>query len=88
MADQRTILDTLIAMVQRGYEIVSLVGADLAARITQIAQMENQDLAEAEIIRLMLEHDIDEEELELKEEFRKLDIEDNLADLKRKMGRS
>lgn len=88
MADQRTILDTLIAMVQRGYEIVSLVGAELAARITQIAQMDNQDLAETEIIRLMLEYDIDEEELELKEEFRKLDIEDDLADLKRKMGRS
>ncbi|HAS41888.1 MAG TPA: hypothetical protein DCS93_15515 [Microscillaceae bacterium] len=88
MADQRTILDTLIAMVQRGYEIVSLVGADLAARITQIAQMENHEMAETEIIRLMLEYDIDEEELELKEEFRKLDIEDDLADLKRKMGRS
>lgn len=88
MADQRTILDTLVAMVQRGYEIVSLVGAELAARITQIAQMENQDLAETEIIKLMLEYDIDEEELELKEEFRKLDIEDDLADLKRKMGRS
>ncbi len=87
MADQRTVLDTLIAMVQRGYEIVSLVGADLAARITQIAQIDNQDLAETEIIRLMLEYDIDEEELELKEEFRKLDIEDDLANLKRKMGR-
>ena len=85
MADQRTVLDTLIAMVQRGYEIVSLVGADLAARIAQIAQIDNQDLAETEIIRLMLEYDIDEEELELKEEFRKLDIEDDLANLKRKM---
>ncbi|OJJ20785.1 hypothetical protein BKI52_09380 [marine bacterium AO1-C] len=88
MADQRTILDTLIAMVKRGYEIVSLVGADLAARITQIAQMDNQEIAETEIIRLMLEYDIDEEEIALKEEFRKLDIEDDLADLKRKMGRN
>lgn len=87
MADQRTILDTLIAMVQRGYEIVSLVGTELAARITQIAQMQDTEMAETEIIRLMLEHDIDEEEIELKEEFKKLDIEEDLADLKRKMGR-
>lgn len=87
MADQRTILDTLIAMVQRGYEIVSLVGTELATRITQIAQMQDTEMAETEIIRLMLEHDIDEEEIELKEEFKKLDIEEDLADLKRKMGR-
>lgn len=87
MADQRTILDTLIAMVQRGYEIVSLVGTELATRITQIAQMQDTEMAETEIIRLMLEYDIDEEEIELREEFKKLDIEEDLADLKRKMGR-
>lgn len=87
MADQRTILDTLIAMAQRGYEIASLVGTELAAKITQIAQTQDIETAEVEIIRLMLEYDIDEEELALKEEFKKLDVESDLADLKRKMGR-
>ncbi|WP_299454025.1 hypothetical protein [uncultured Microscilla sp.] len=87
MANQRTILDTLIAMVKQGYEIASIVGSELAAKITEIAQMQNIEVAETEIIRLMLEYDIDEEEIALNKEFRKLDIESDLSNLKRKMGK-
>ncbi len=87
MADQHTVLDTLIAMVKRGYEITSIVGSELAAKITEIVRVQDTETAEVEIIKLMLEYDIDEEEIALNEEFRKLDIETDLNNLKRKMGR-
>lgn len=87
MADQHTVLDTLIAMVKRGYEITSIVGSELAAKIAEIVRVQDTETAEIEIIKLMLEYDIDEEEIALNEEFRKLDIETDLNNLKRKMGR-
>lgn len=87
MADQHTVLDTLIAMVKRGYEITSIVGSELAAKIAEIVRVQDTETAEVEIIKLMLEYDIDEEEIALNEEFRKLDIETDLNNLKRKMGR-
>lgn len=85
MSNKQLILDTLIALSERGYDISTLIGPALAARIEEIAELEKLDYFEAQMQQLMEDIQIDEKELN--KAFEKLKLEEELQALKKKMGK-
>lgn len=85
MQDKRLILDTLVAMVQKGHDISHMVGSTLAMKIEEIAQYQSLDNFEMQMAGIMQELELDEKDLETEKEFKNIELDNELALLKQKM---
>ncbi len=76
----------LLEMLRQGQEVATLVGVNMAQRLQDLLAQEKIERTAAEVQQILQDLQIDEEELALRKQFGAMDLDHELAQLKKDLG--
>lgn len=84
--NKKELLEMLLEMLRQGQEVATLVGVSMAQRLQDLLAQEKIERTAAEIQQILQDLQIDEEELALRKQFGAMDLDQELAQLKKDLG--